>query len=122
QKWKGWYPNLNQGIAGRQKLTLAIVLLERRHVPLVPQPKFKGEVRSGLKTIHGKKVESTLDDVRTYVESVRECERIAVDEIGWVVELDQANVMAKSSVVVYLPAFPTKFEAMFRVKVAHSVA
>src|SRR5262249_27449100 len=71
---------------------------------------------------HGKEIQCTLHKVRSHISTIGEEKCVAIDEVGRVRELDEADVMAKRSVIVHLPAFKTKFEGVFAAHIRDGIA
>src|SRR5205823_9153476 len=90
--WQGGRASLNQS-AVRQELGPAVVLLERRHIPLIAQPKFEREIGGDLETVLSEEIKSALNKVRSHISDAGVEEGIAVDEVGGIRELDEPEVM-----------------------------
>ena len=121
EQWQGRRTNLNQS-AVRQELGPAVVLLERRHIPLIAQPKFEREIGGDLETVLSEEIKSALNKVRSHISDAGVEEGIAVDEVGGIRELDEPEVMLERAVVIHLPAFPTEFESVPAAKISDRVA
>src|SRR5690242_1426754 len=121
QQWQGRRAHLHQSAVG-QELGPAVVLLKRRHIPLVSQPKFEREVRGYLEIVLSKEVKSSLDKMWSHISDVGIEEGVAINEIGGIRELYEPKVMLEGAVIIHLPAFPTEFESVLAAKVCDRVA